>query len=302
MENGLNRTKGKYNISHNNKYMLFLSIFLLYKSIKMISLFKQYFLTKPKNFPVVYGKKWVMITGSSQGIGLSFAKKFASLNFNILVTGRNESNLKLVQSELYKINSNCIVEYLISDHSKSEFPEELKSKLSKYEIAILVNNVGVFHSNYFHKMPIKDVQEIINTNILNTSLLTHVILEKMMKRQQKSLIVCCGSDLSLYNPPYSQVYNASKSYLKTLMLSLAKENEKVDFTYLEIGPVYTPNRMNKIPFKINSDDFVDKSMSQIGNYNYSHGHYLHALKYLIFGNNLIYNLYTKKNFEKEFRP
>jgi short-subunit dehydrogenase len=282
----------------------FAGLILFYKSFHICKYMKKYFLTKPKNFPLIYGKEWVMITGSSQGIGLSFAKKFASLDYNILVTGRNETKLKIVQSELYKINSKNKVEYLITDHSKSQSEEEineLRTKLSQYEIAILINNVGVFHSNYFQKIPLKDVEEIINTNILNTTKLTHIVLFNMMKRKQKSLIVCCGSDLTLYNPPYSQVYNASKSYLKTLFLSLAQENEKVDFSYLEIGPVFTPNRMKKIPFKIDSDAFVEKSMNQIGNYNYSHGHYLHALKYLIFGSNLVYNFYTKKNIKKEFQ-
>jgi short-subunit dehydrogenase len=49
----------------------------------------------PLPFGERYGKKsWVVITGSSDGIGLEFANQFASRGFNIVMIARNQERLE----------------------------------------------------------------------------------------------------------------------------------------------------------------------------------------------------------------
>jgi NADPH:quinone reductase-like Zn-dependent oxidoreductase len=38
-------------------------------------------------------EKWILVTGASGGIGFSFCKKFAVLNYNLILIGRDEKKL-----------------------------------------------------------------------------------------------------------------------------------------------------------------------------------------------------------------
>lgn len=279
---------------------------LLRKGYLLLHFIKKYFLTQTKNFILEYGDGWVFITGSSEGIGKSFAKQFALRGYNILLSSRNEEKLKFAQDEIQKLNTNIQVEYFVFDFNKNfnKFETEiLKNKIEKYDISILVNNVGVYKMDFLEQLSDDKILEMIKVNIISVTMLTKICIEKMKQRNHKSLVINSGSDLTLYKPCFSQVYSASKGYLKTFVYCLEQENEgKIDFSYLNIGPVYTPSSQFKIPYKLNSDEYAEKSMSQLGNFKSSHGHYIHAIKYILYGNRFIYNFYTKKNLKKEFYP
>ena len=278
-------------------------IFTLKKTLNVSKFIKKYFLTKTKNFNSIYGNNncWVLITGSSQGIGKSFAKAFAKENCNLLLTSRDSTKLENVKEEIKIINPNIKVEYFPFDFSQiNEKVNELQEILNKYEINILINNVGITKFGQIEHLTHTNIVSMINTNLISSTVLSKLVVDKIKTRNHKSLIVTSGSDLTLYTPPYTQVYTGTKDYLKAFMLCLSQENEKLDITYLNIGPVYTPTNYRKIPFKLESDDYVSHAMTQLGNYKISHGHYLHALKYKIFGNDLIMNLYTRRSLNKEF--
>lgn len=291
---------------NNSFYDAFALIGFIYtfkKTFNFSKLIKMYFLTKPKNFNSEYGSNcWVLITGSSQGIGKSFAKAFARENCNLILTSRNPATLQIVKDEIKSINPKVKVEYFLFDFSKinENYINELETILDKYEINIFINNVGISKFGNIESLSNENIMSMINTNLVSSTILSKILINKMKKRKNKSLIVTSGSDLTLYKPPYTQVYSGTKDYLKTFMSCVSQENENIDFTYLNIGPVYTPTNYKKIPFKMDSDEYVSKAMTQIGNYETSHGHYLHALKYKIFGSNLMMSLYTRNNLKEEF--
>ena len=44
-------------------------------------------------------KKKVLITGATSGIGLSFAKIFASNNYDLILVGRNKEKLDMIKKD-----------------------------------------------------------------------------------------------------------------------------------------------------------------------------------------------------------
>ena len=52
--------------------------------------------------------KTVLITGATGGLGLSIADEFYKKNFNMILTGTNESKLNLLTSK-YKKNTKVIM-------------------------------------------------------------------------------------------------------------------------------------------------------------------------------------------------
>lgn len=52
------------------------------------------------NYKGILSGKSIVVTGGSRGIGFSMAKKFVSEGARVLITGRNEENLKTAVSQL----------------------------------------------------------------------------------------------------------------------------------------------------------------------------------------------------------
>lgn len=53
-----------------------------------------------KSFKTRHGKAWAIVTGSTGGIGLEFARQLAGKGYNIIVLGRRQEVLEKVSSEL----------------------------------------------------------------------------------------------------------------------------------------------------------------------------------------------------------
>ena len=77
------------------------------------------------DLPSRYGKaSYVLITGSTGGIGAAFANKFASLGFNIVLVSRNEKLLKEQSDQLqqeFKIKVAYFPMDFANNHSLKDF-------------------------------------------------------------------------------------------------------------------------------------------------------------------------------------
>jgi len=300
----------------NKKFLNFLALIgtitLFSKSFKSFIWIKKYFFTVKKNFLKEYGDGWILITGASEGLGKSYAKELFKNGYNIVIVSRNELKIKSTIEEIENENENNMngftnkIEYFQYDFSENfskENKDLLIKKLKNYDINILINNVGTVNLNYLNQLTDDEIKRMININIVNTTFLTKLIIDQMKKRRKKSLIVFVGSDLVNFNPPYLQIYNSTKCYLRGLSESLEKENENIiDFTYLAPGPIETNLNPRNHFFKVKADDYAKKSIKQFGNYNFSYGHYIHAIKNAIFNQNLLKYYVTNKILKQEFKP
>lgn len=286
-------------------------LFLFKKSLNATFLIKKYFLTRRKNFHKAYGKGWTLITGGSEGLGKSYAKEFYKRGHNVLIISRSEEKLKYTKSEIensytsYNNHFNNKVEYLVYDFSKEYSAENISSlneQLKEYEFNILINNVGTVSLDHIDKISDENIKNIININLMSNLILTKYIMQKMKNRKDKSLIVSIGSDLIHFNPPFLQIYNATKSFMHSLSKSLEKETDKIDYTHILPGPLETSLNPRKIMFKVEADDYANSSINHFGNYSESYGHYKHLIKNLILGNPFVFYLYTENSLKKEFKP
>src|ERR1035441_2223890 len=88
--------------------------------------------------------KTALITGASSGIGLEFAKVFASKKNNLVLVARNEEKLKGLANELIAAHG-VSVKVIPSDHSKMEEVQKVYDTCTKENIQVeyLVNNAGL---------------------------------------------------------------------------------------------------------------------------------------------------------------
>lgn len=176
---------------------------------------------------LMMNKKNVLITGSSQGIGLAIAKQF-SVDFNVYISGRNEEKLKKICEE------NNFAGYVATDLSKENAAEKLFEKLN-VNVDILVNNAGV----YFYSPVEKTThEELINSVMLN-SVASYELIKLVipyMKKQKWGRIINIGSISGVMGEANASVYSMTKASLIGLTKSLALELAQDDITVNLINP------------------------------------------------------------------
>ena len=110
-------------------------------------------------------QKTILITGSTDGIGLHAAEKFAALGHFVLLHGRNEQKLKSLLQDLRKKYPQTNIAGFCADLSDltqiEKLAAEITDKFSK--IDILINNAGVYKTDKPKTAQGYDVRFIVNT-------------------------------------------------------------------------------------------------------------------------------------------
>lgn len=59
----------------------------------------------------------MLVTGASDGIGLSYCQEFAKMGFNIVLMGRNLEKLNRVEEKLRALNQTILTKSVVFDFS-----------------------------------------------------------------------------------------------------------------------------------------------------------------------------------------
>src|SRR5687768_13178899 len=94
--------------------------------------------------------KTVLITGATSGIGLATAYKFASHQYDLVLTGRRKSRLKEVREEL---SQNTDINITILEFDVREYKQCEKAIFTLTQpVDILINNAGLARGlDYIHE-------------------------------------------------------------------------------------------------------------------------------------------------------
>lgn len=168
-------------------------------------------------------KKYVLITGASSGIGLSFAKIFAEHGYNLILVARNKEKLKEVQKNFenkYKIE----IGIHSVDISKKDLLENLWITIEESypQVDILINNAGAGFNGEFTSIDWRKHEEIIDLNIKSLTRLNYLAINHMGKKS-------CGKILNVASTgsyqagPLIGVYYATKAYVLSLSTALREE-------------------------------------------------------------------------------
>ena len=110
-------------------------------------------------------KKTILITGSTDGIGLATAKILAEQGHHLLVHGRNEDKLTALVKELKQLNKEAEVQSYQADLSNLAEVQSLINTLMVEQSAldVLINNAGVFKVSQPITEQGFDVRFVVNT-------------------------------------------------------------------------------------------------------------------------------------------
>ena len=131
-------------------------------------------------------RKTVLITGSSKGLGRALALHFSKNNYNIIIHGRNRKDLENVKEEVLKNNVDCNV--IIGDVSDIKTIEELAKTAKIKDISVLVNNLGIASKGLLQDVNDKEIDEVLNVNLLSIMKLTARIYPFFVSKKSGTII------------------------------------------------------------------------------------------------------------------
>jgi len=172
-----------------------------------------------------------IITGASNGIGKSIAKRFVNEHYQTVLVDLDAKNGMELANELGENAS-----FISCDISKHEAVEELFAEvLKKYgSVDVVVNNAGIIRDNVIWKMPVEDFDKVVDVNLKGTWLMCKVA-GTIMRERKSGRIVNIASRAWLGNRGQSN-YSASKAGVVGLTRVLALELGKYGVLVNAIAP------------------------------------------------------------------
>ncbi len=168
-------------------------------------------------------QKVALITGASKGIGAAIARKFASLNYNLVLnylTSEKEANLLKEELEKkYKIQ----ILVLQADVSKETEVEQMIEKTIAHfsKIDCLINNAVLNKDNSYQEKKSEEFNQVINTNLIGPFLTMKYTSISMLKQKSGVIINISSTNAIGTNEIYSMDYDASKAGLISLTNNFA---------------------------------------------------------------------------------
>ncbi|WP_373808395.1 3-oxoacyl-[acyl-carrier-protein] reductase [Streptococcus ferus] len=208
--------------------------------------------------------KNVFITGSTRGIGLAVAHKFAAAGANIVLNGRSAISDDLVASfKDYGVKAAAISGDVSDFEDASRMVNEAVEALGSVDI--LVNNAGITNDKLVFKMTEEDFDKVLKINLTGSFNMIKSVLKPMTKARQGA-IINMSSVVGLTGNAGQANYAASKAGLIGLTKSVAREVAARNVRVNAIAPGFIESDMtDKIPDKMKDAMLEQIPMKKFGN-------------------------------------
>jgi 3-hydroxybutyrate dehydrogenase len=191
-----------------------------------------------------------VITGSTSGIGLAYAKALAAAGVNVMINGFGKP--EDIEKERSGIEHDFGVTALYSPADMTK-PDQIKGMIDDAvarlgSVDILINNAGVQYVSPIEDFPIEKWDQII---AINLSAAFHAIRAAVpgMKAKGWGRIISTASAHSLVASPFKSAYVTAKHGIAGLTKTVALEvaTHKITANCISPGYVWTPLVENQIP-------------------------------------------------------
>ncbi|XP_066995425.2 inactive hydroxysteroid dehydrogenase-like protein 1 isoform X2 [Anabrus simplex] len=193
--------------------------------------------------------EWAVVTGCTDGIGKAYALELAHQGLNLVLISRSMEKLTLLSE-------------------------------------MIVNNVGVLSPRplFVAEMSEHSLWEHINVNIATVTLMTHIVLPKMLKKN-KGAIINMSSIAGLAPVPLLAVYGATKAYVDSFSEALHHELKGTGIVVQTLLPSYVNTKMVSYSPILMSSIFVPSpsvfarhALPTLGSSSRTTGYWLHGVQ------------------------
>jgi short-subunit dehydrogenase len=199
-------------------------------------------------------RKTALITGSSFGIGLEFARIFAREGYNLVLAARSADRLRQLASELEKAHGtrSLILATDLSEPGASAYVLDQTTR-ADIQVDVLVNNAGFGQYGLFAENDLEECLRQIQLNVTTLTHLTRLFLPAMIERAKVETkterkpggILNVASTAAFQPGPLMAVYFATKAYVLHFSEALANEVKGTGVTVSCLCPGPTATEFHK---------------------------------------------------------
>jgi NAD(P)-dependent dehydrogenase (short-subunit alcohol dehydrogenase family) len=189
------------------------------------------------------GKKTVIVTGASQGIGAAVVRAFLDRGYNVVATARNTSKAGFAPSpQLALVDGDIAL-----PATAEKLAQTAVNSFGAFDH--LVNNAGIFSSKPFTDYTVEEFHAFVSTNLEGFFFLTQLAVRQMLAQGTGGSVTSITASL-VDNPiegiPAS-IPMITKGGINAITLSLASEyaQQNIRFNAVAPGTVDTPLHKNK---------------------------------------------------------
>ena len=177
-------------------------------------------------------RKWVLVTGSSRGIGRAIALRLAQDGYNLALHGRTLASAKEAQIEVETAGAQTrLLGFDISDRAAAEaaLTEDVKANGVYYGV---VCNAGLSRDGAFPALSAEDWDVVLRTNLDGFFNVLHPLTMPLVRARKPARIVTMASVSGLVGNRGQVNYSAAKAGIigatKALAIELASRNITVN--------------------------------------------------------------------------
>jgi gluconate 5-dehydrogenase len=188
--------------------------------------------------------KRALITGSSQGIGLSLAEGLGRAGASVILNARSQARLDDAVAALRADGIDAVgVAFDVTDHP------QVVDAIARIEadigpIDILVNNAGIQRRAPLEDYPVETWHEIVRANLDSVFYVSQAV-GKFMIGRQRGKIINIGSLMSEAARYSIAPYTATKGAVKNLTKGMCTDWARYNIQINAIGPGYFATPLNK---------------------------------------------------------
>ena len=177
-------------------------------------------------------KAGIWITGASSGIGKAAALEFASVGCNVFASARRVTELERLKEDA---DESALSIFPCNIASRANVDQTFKKIVSNHKVDCLVNNAGITSFKTAEENSVKEIDEVIATNLSGAIYTIKTVLPYMIKNDGGTII----NVLSVVTEKVftgSSAYTASKMGLFGYSKVLREEVRKYNIRVINIIP------------------------------------------------------------------
>jgi gluconate 5-dehydrogenase len=185
-----------------------------------------------------------LITGSTRGLGFSYAKGLAEAGAAVILNGTNASRLEDAVGQLNAAGHNA--SGFVFDVADEASVESMFTTLDSQgvRVDIVINNAGIQHRQPMLELPLADWQRVLDVNLTSAFIVGRAAARRMVARGSGGKIINIGSLTSEAARATVAPYTAAKGGVKMLTKAMAAEWAEYGIQCNAIGPGYIHTEMN----------------------------------------------------------
>jgi len=201
-------------------------------------------------------QKTALITGASKGLGRALARGLAAKGWNLILTARDETQLRLIRDELAQKIHVAAIAGDVNDPAHREALTVLARGHAGLDLVI--NNAGTLGPSPLPPMldyPLDELALVFTSNVI-----APLGLIQSVRRELKpgARIINVSSDAAVNAYPGWGGYGASKAALEQASAVLAAENPDLSINWVDPGDMRTDMHQGAYP----GEDISDRPLPE----------------------------------------